>query len=107
MQEPTHAAGMRTAMDLEEELLSARRGEDVRVMRSSPWPRLDADAGERAARDLVGRLGDLIPRGRDGERAHGRDESSGAALYAQRVSASCAATWAFAWRSAMFASSAR
>jgi len=35
VQEPAHSAGVRTAMDLEEELLSDRRGEQVGVMRSS------------------------------------------------------------------------
>src|SRR5204863_6208347 len=98
---------MRTAMDLEQELLSDRRGEEVRVMRSSPQPWLDAHSGERAAGDLVGRLSDLALRGRDGERAHWLSESSGVAPYAQRVRASCAATCAFARRSAMLASRAR
>ena len=79
MQEPAHPTGVRTAVDLEQELLPARRGEDIRVVRSSARPWLDADPGKRAARDLVGRLCDLVLRGRDGERAHGRDESSGAA----------------------------
>ena len=70
VQEAAHPAGVRAAMDLEQELLSARGREHVRVMRSSPQPRLDADSCERAARDLVSRLGDLLPRGGDGERAH-------------------------------------
>jgi hypothetical protein len=70
VQEAAHPAGVRAAMDFEQELLSARGREHVRVVRSSPEPRLDADSGERAARDLVGRLGDLLRRGRDGERAH-------------------------------------
>ena len=107
MQEATHATGVRPAVHLEEELLLTGRREHVGVMRSAARPWLDADLGERAARDLVGCLGDQIRRRRDGERAHGRDESSGAAAYAQRVSASWAATWAFARSSAMFASSAR
>ena len=70
VQEAAHPAGVRAAMDLEQELLSAGGRQHVRVMRSPPQPRLDADSGERAARDLVGRLGDLLRRGRDGERAH-------------------------------------
>jgi hypothetical protein len=64
-------------MDLEKELLSAGRGEHVRVMRSSARPRVHTDSGERAARDLIRRLSDLVLRRRDSERAHGRDESSG------------------------------
>ena len=72
MQEPAHPARVRPAMDLEQELLSDRRREQVGVMRSSPEPWFDADPGERAAGDLIGRLGDLVPRGRDGERAHGQ-----------------------------------
>src|SRR5439155_4716346 len=92
MQEPAHPARVRTAVDLEKELFPAGCCEQVRVMRAPARPRLDANSGERAARDLVGRLSALVLRGRDGERAHGRDESSREGPYAQRVNASCAAT---------------
>ena len=71
VQEPAHPARMRAAVDLEKELLPAGCREQVRVMRAPARPGLDANSGERAARDLVGRLSDLVLRGRDGERAHG------------------------------------
>ena len=77
VEKATHAAGVRTAVDLEEELLAGRRGENVGMMRAAARPELDADAPERAARDLVGRARDLILRRRDRQDPHDRRDSSG------------------------------
>src|SRR5213596_2448783 len=65
VKKPAHPSGVRASMDLEEELLASRRREHVCVMRPSARPRLDANSGERAARDLVRRLSDLVLRRRD------------------------------------------
>src|SRR5207237_10173213 len=69
MEEPSHPAGVGTPMHLEEELLAGRRRKHVRVMRAASWPRLDTYSSERAARDLVSGLRDLVLRGRHSERS--------------------------------------
>src|SRR5438552_18994077 len=69
MEEPSHPAGVGTPMHLEEELLAGRRRKHVRVMRAAARPRLDTYSSERAARDLVSGLRDLVLRGRHSERS--------------------------------------
>src|SRR5882762_5934030 len=53
VEEPAHPAGVRATVDLEQELFSARRGEEIGVVRSPAQPRLDPHSSERAAGDLV------------------------------------------------------